>query len=169
MSMILAVALVADDGLAQGTSGPGAKERPGVGALAPDFALPDLNSTPVKLSDYRGRKAVFLNFWASWCPTCQEEMPTMEALYRQFHPRGLEILAVSIYDERADVATFMNAHGITFLALLDPDAKVAIRYQVTAIPTHYFIDKTGVIRSREVGPKDWRKPETWRVIEGLLQ
>ena len=55
------------------------------------------------------------------------------------------------------------------LALLDPDAKVAIRYQVTAIPTHYFIDKTGVIRSREVGPKDWRKPETWRVIEGLLQ
>lgn len=93
----------------------------------------------------------------------------MEKLYQEFKPRGLEILAVSIDTVKADVGKFMSAHGVTFPALLDPDRKVAQKYRVTAIPTHYFIDKQGVIRSREVGPKDWSKPETWTAIEGLLR
>ncbi len=167
--MILALAVLVGDGFAQVTGERGAKERPEVGSLAPDFALPDSNGARVKLSDLRGKKAVFLNFWASWCPSCQEEMPTMEKLYQEFKPRGLEIVAVSIDTRKADVTKFMETHGVTFYALLDRNGKVAQQYRVTAIPTHYFIDKNGVIRSREVVSKDWSLPETWKAIEGLLR
>ena len=165
--IILAAVLLPGPGFAQGARA--AEERPEVGFVAPDFALPDLNGTRVRLSDFRGKKVVFLNFWASWCPSCQEEMPTMEKLYQEFRPRGLEILAVSIDQVKADVGTFMKAHGVTFPALLDPDGKVARTYRVTKIPTHYFIDKPGVVRAREVGPKDWSRPETWKAIEALLR
>lgn len=165
----LAVALFASHALAQSRGGRGAEEWPEAGFLAPDFTLPDLNGARAKLSDFRGRKAVFLNFWASWCPSCQEEMPTMEKLYRQFKARDLEIVAVSIDKNKSDVARFVKAHGVTFPVLLDPDFEVAGEYRVTGIPTHYFVDKAGVIRSREVGSKDWGKPESWKAVEGLLQ
>jgi len=165
----LAVALFASHALARSRGGRGAEEWPEPGFLAPDFALPDLNGRHVKLSDFRAKKAVFLNFWASWCPSCQEEMPTMEKVYRQFKARGLEIVAVSIDKNKGDAARFVKKHGLTFPVLLDPDFKVAGEYRVTGIPTHYFVDKTGVIRSREVGSKDWSRPETWKAIEELLR
>lgn len=168
VAVILAVVLLAGDGLAQSPARRGAEEWPEPGFLGPDFTLPDLNGRQVRLSDFRGKKAVFLNFWASWCPSCQEEMPTMEKLYQGFRARGLEIVAVSIDKNKADVAKFVKQHGLTFPIVLDPDFKVAGEYRVTGIPTHYFIEKTGVIRSRDVGSKDWSKPETWKAIEGLL-
>lgn len=169
VALILTAMLFISDGLAQGTSGREAGEWPEAGFLAPDFTLPDLNGTRVKLSDFRGKKAVFLNFWASWCASCQEEMPTMEKLYRRFNSNGLEIVAVSVDRDRAAVVKFAKTHGITFLILFDPGFKVADQYRVTGIPTHYFIDKTGVIKSRRVGSKDWSKPETWKAIEELLR
>jgi peroxiredoxin len=147
----------------------GPEERSEVGFLAPDFALPDLNGARVTLSDFRGKKAVFLNFWASWCPSCQEEMPTMETLYREFKPRGLEILAVSIDTRTAEVAKFTKMHGVTFPALLDPDQRVFKQYRASKIPTHVLIDRSGVIRAREVGSKDWSRPEAWKAIEALLR
>ena len=168
VAIILAVILFAGEGLAQGPGGRKAEEWPETGFLAPDFTLPDLNRRPVKLSDFRGKKVIFLNFWASWCPTCKEEMPTMEKLYRQFKARGLEIVAVSIDRDKTDAVKFVKTHGVTFPVLLDPESTVAYNYRVLGIPTHYFIDKTGVIRSRDVGSKDWSRPETWKVIEELL-
>jgi peroxiredoxin len=167
--MILALAVLAGGGFAQVTAGPRAEERAGAGFLAPDFTASDLNGTRVKLSDLRGTKAVFLNFWASWCPACQEEMPTLEKLYREFKPRGLEIVAVSIDRQKVDVTKFTITHGVTFPAILDRDGTLARKYRVTAIPTHYFIDRKGVIRAREVAVKDWTDPETWKVIEELLR
>jgi peroxiredoxin len=166
-----AVALVlwTGTGFSQGTRAQTGEERPEVGFLAPDFTLPGLGGARVKLSDFRGKKAVFLNFWASWCPSCQAEMPTMETLYREFKPRGLEILAVSIDKVTSDVGTFMTLHGVSFPALLDPAGKVAQKYRVTAIPTHYLIDKQGVIRAREVAAKDWSQPETWKAVEALFR
>jgi peroxiredoxin len=146
-----------------------AEERPEVGFRAPDFTLPGLGGARVKLSDFRGKKAVFLNFWASWCPSCQEEMPTMETLYREFKPRGLEILAVSIDTRTGDVATFTKMHGVSFPALLDPDQRVFTQYRASKIPTHVLIDRHGVIRAREVGSKDWSRPEAWKAIEALLR
>jgi peroxiredoxin len=137
IAIIFAVALFTGDGLAQGTGGRGAEEWPETGFLAPDFTLPDLSGTRVKL-------------------------------YREFRGRGLEIVAVSIDKKKADVARFVKTHAVTFPILLDPDFKVAQEYRVTGIPTHYFIDKKGFIRTREVGSKDWSKPETWKAIEGLF-
>lgn len=169
VAFALAVALFAGDGVAQGTGGRGAEAWPEVGFIAPNFTLPDLNGRQLNLSEFRGKKAVFLNFWASWCPSCQREMPTMERLYQQFKVRDLEIVAVSIDKDKADVAKFTETHALTFPVLLDPDLRVAREYRVTAIPTHYFIDRQGVIRSRGVGAKDWSKRETWKAIEGLLQ
>lgn len=169
MALVLAVALFAGDGVAQGTGGWGAEAWPEVGYFAPNFTMPDVNGSQVKLSDFRGKKAVFLTFWASWCPSCQREIPTMERLYQQFKVRDLEIVAVSIDRDKADVAKFMKTHALTFPVLLDPDLRVAREYRVTAIPTHYFIDRQGVIRSPEVGAKDWSRPETWKAVEGLLQ
>lgn len=146
---------------------------PEVGALAPDFTLPDVDGKTLRLSTFRG-KVVFLDFWASWCPACQFEMPTMEVVYQQFKDRGFVILAVSIEQgsqtmvKRAALA-FREQYGpLTFPLLLDPKQNVMDRYRVAFIPTHFYIDRKGRIRDKGVGPKDWRKPENRKVIEGLL-
>lgn len=164
-SLLLSLALAVGPAVAEPTQ----DEWPGPGFPAPDFELPDFRGKPVRLAALRGEKVVFLNFWASWCPACRQEMPTMEKLYRRFGSRGLEIVAVSVDRNRADAARFAEKHGITFPVLLDPDSEVAGEYRVGFIPTHYFIDRRGVIRAREVGGRDWTKPETWEVIETLLR
>ncbi len=166
LALALVILLFVSAGFPQRTGG---EERPEAGFLAPNFTLPALDGRRVQLSEFRGKKAVFVNFWASWCPSCQQEMPTMEALYQQLKARGFEIIAISIDKKKADVEKFVKTHGVTFPALLDPDGKVARVYRVTKIPTHYFIDKHGIIRSREVGPKDWSGPETWKAIEVLVR
>jgi len=96
-------------------------------------------------------------------------MPAMERFSRRFRTRGLEILAVSIDGSRAEAARFATEHGLTYPVLLDPDVRVASAYRVTAIPTHDLVDRTGVIRAREVGPRDWTRPETWQALEDLLR
>ncbi len=90
---------VSGDSPVAGPQGTVLEVRPQVGYLAPDFALPDLKGRTVRLSDFRGRQAVFVNFWATWCPPCRAEMPTMEQAYRTYRARGLQILAISIDTE----------------------------------------------------------------------
>lgn len=142
---------------------------PEVGALAPDFVLPDLNGAQVRLADYRG-KVVFLNFWAPWCPSCRFEMPAMPAVYQRFKAQGLEILAISIdRGGRQQTVQYATEHRLPFPVLLDPRHEVMDRYRVTFIPTHVLIDRQGRMRSIHVGPKDWQQPDTWRVLEPLLQ
>lgn len=143
---------------------------PEVGAVAPDFVLPDLNGTPVRLSDYRGKKVVFLNFWAPWCPACRFEMPTMQAASKRFKDQDLEILTISI-DQASRQATvdYAAEHRLPFTVLLDPDHEVMERYRVTAIPTHVLIDRQGRMCHRHIGPKDWRQPDAWGVLESLLK
>lgn len=168
MTNLIAFTLPATTGLAEDP-----KARPEVGDVAPDFTLPDVHGKTRRLSDLRG-KVVFLNFWATWCPSCREEMPTMEALYQEFKNEGLEILAVSI-DQGSDamvkrvVSAFRHEFGpMTFPLLLDSKQEVMDRYRVTFIPTHFYVDRKGYIRDKYVGPKDRRKPETWKLLEGLL-
>jgi peroxiredoxin len=147
-----------------------AATAPELVAVAPDFVLPDLNGTQVRLADYRGKKVVFLNFWAPWCPACRFEMPTMLEVYQRFKDQGLEILAISI-DQGGRQATvdYAAENRLPFPVLLDPRQKVMDRYRVTFIPTHVLVDRQGRIRHLHVGPKDWRQPEAWRVLEPLLK
>jgi cytochrome c biogenesis protein CcmG, thiol:disulfide interchange protein DsbE len=139
------------------------------GSLAPDFALPNLDGRTVRLSEFRGRKAVLLNFWATWCPPCRAEMPTMERAYREYGPRGLEILAVTIDAGRADgVRAFMQELNLTFPALLDPDMTVLYAYRLGGIPGSFLIDRRGVVRAVEFGFRDWASAESRRKLEALL-
>lgn len=165
---ILVLAVLGAGGLPRIAAVQGAEKRAEIGAFAPEFAKTDLNGAPIRLSDLRGKMSVLLSFWASWCPSCQEEVPTLAKLSEKFGPRGLEIVTVSIDVDRADVAQFLRTHGVTSRALWDRGGQVARKYRVMAVPTHYFIDRRGVIRWREVAGRDWSQPESWKVIESLL-
>ena len=113
-----------------------------IGKSAPDFELTKLDGTNVKLSDLKGKK-VILNFWATWCGPCQQEMPDMEAFYKE-HKENVEILAVNytpsekVGEEK--VSNFIKEKGITFPVLLDKNIDVTTAYKVITIPTSYFID-----------------------------
>ncbi len=132
-----------------------------------DFELQDLKGNNIKLSSYRG-KVVFLNFWATWCPPCRSEMPSMETLYKEYRDRGLEILAVDLQEDRERVEAFFKEYGLTFTALLDTSGKVGAMYGARSIPTTYIIDRKGFIVAGAIGSRDWASPEAKAYIEALL-
>ena len=123
--------------------------RPEVGYAAPDFTLTDLDGKQVKLSDLRGQ-VVYLNFWATWCPPCREEMPAIEAIHQEMGDR-VKVLAVNVEGPRDEVSAFAREFGLSFQIALDTDLSVARRYQVRGIPVSLFIDKNGIIRAKFVG------------------
>ena len=111
-----------------------------------DFKLKDLNGKDVSLSDFKGKK-VFLNFWASWCRPCKDEMPDIEKLYGSTKDTDLVILAVNIGEDKATAKSFMENNKLNFTVLLDSNQSVAAQYSISAIPTSFFIDKKGNIVS----------------------
>ncbi len=129
------------------------------GVAAQDFGLPNLRGDYVKLSDYRG-KVIFLNMWATWCPPCREEMPSMESLYQRFKGREFEMLAVSIdRDGERVVRPFVAKYGLTFTVLLDPDNKTYRLYGLTGVPETFIVDKSGAIIHKIIGPQNWMSKE----------
>ena len=144
--------------------------RPEVGHPAPDFTLPSLTGKPVRLSDFRGKKAVFINFWATWCAPCRLEMPTMEKAYQKYKGKGLEILAVSVdAGPKNAVKNFMDELRLTFPALLDSKMGVLGLYRFSAIPASILIDTQGIIRFRELGYRDWTDPKSTKLLEQVLR
>ena len=136
---------------------------------ARDFTLPLVSGAgeTLRLSDLRG-KVVFLNFWATWCPPCRDEMPSMESLYRRFSDRGLEILAVNLRESEQEVAGFMRRYDLSFPAVLDLDGRIGTTYGVQAIPTTFLVDREGNIILRKIGSLDWDSPDIRRAMEQLL-
>jgi peroxiredoxin len=120
--------------------------------MAPDFTLELLGGGQVTLSDLRG-KVVLVNLWATWCPPCREEMPAIEKVYRSYRGLGLEVLAVNTtnQDQETDVIAFVNDLGLTFPIPLDRPGLVSTAYQLRGLPTTFFVDRRGVIRSVVVG------------------
>ena len=134
--------------------------RPQVGYPAPDFTLTDLGGKTVSLSDLRG-EPVYLNFWATWCPPCREEMPDIQQVYTE-KGQQVRFLAVNLTGTEKSVQgvrEFLSAGGYTFPVLLDEDNAVAEQYQVRAIPTSIFIDAAGVITYRYAGAMNKEKLE----------
>lgn len=115
-----------------------------------DFTLEDLKGNEVKLSSLKGKK-IFLNFWATWCPPCKAEMPDIEKLYQETKDNGLVILAVNVGENKKTVQDFMDANNYNFTALLDVKGEVSRLYQVTGIPTSYFIDTEGFLDNGTTG------------------
>jgi peroxiredoxin len=141
-----------------------------VGKVAPDFELPGLDDKTLRLSDFRG-KVVFLNFWATWCKPCKEEMPSMEILYKNFEKDGLVVLAVSIdrVTTKKDIPPFVKSMNLTFPVLVDSWGQTDKRYKLMGVPETYIIDQQGVLREKIIGPKDWTILDNLNVITGLLK
>ncbi len=136
---------------------------------APDFTFPGLDGKMVSLSDYKG-KVVLVNIWATWCPPCVDEMPSMEKLYNKFKGENFEILAVSIDEPGLKaVAPFMKKHKLTFPALIDSEGAVKTAYGITGIPESFIIDKRGFLIKKIVGPVDWATPNIFRFFSDLIQ
>ncbi len=126
---------------------------PEIGSLAPDFVLDDLAGKPVQLSDLRG-SVVVINFWASWCDPCREEMPVLQAFYDQYDNQGLVVLGVNATytDSKADAISFIEELELTFPMLFDETGEVGDQlYKVVGLPTSYWIDQDGIIRSFQLG------------------
>ena len=121
-----------------------------LGSPAPDFTLQTVDGTPLRLSDLKG-KPVFMNFWATWCVPCREEMPAMQELYEQYRDRGLVILAVNMEEDQARVQRWIDQGGFTYTFVLDSEGQQLKRYNVNAAPTSYFIGRDGVIRDLKLG------------------
>jgi peroxiredoxin len=139
-----------------------------VGEIAPDFTLPTLRGNSVKLSDYRG-KVIFLNIWATWCPPCREEMPSMEALYRRLKGREFEMLAVSIDRDGGEVVgPFVAKYGLTFPVLLDSGNKTYKLYGLTGVPETFIIDRNGVVLYKIIGAQDWMKKDWLDAFNQIL-
>jgi peroxiredoxin len=140
-----------------------------VGKAAPDFALTDINEKAYRLSDFRG-KVVFLNFWATWCAPCREEMPSMEVLYKNFEKDGLVILAVSIdrVTTTKDIPPFVKGMNLTFPVLIDSWGKTDKPYKRMGVPETFIIDQQGVIREIIIGPKDWTRIDNLKTLTTLL-
>jgi len=134
---------------------------------APSFTLKDLNGKEVKLEDHRG-KIVFLNFWATWCPPCREEMPSMEKLYTEFKDRDFTMLAVDLGEETGKVRAFKERFRLSFPILLDTDSRVGLRFGVWSIPTTYLIDREGHIIGVALGARDWASKEAFEMFDHLL-
>ena len=113
-------------------------------------------------------KVVLVNFWATWCKPCEDEMPAMERLYQQLHPRGFELLAISVDKEAPEVAAFRDRLGLSFPILLDPSEDVSRRYQTAGYPESLLIDREGVVVERYVGPREWDDPAYVERIRALL-
>lgn len=141
-----------------------------VGKPAPDFLLPNLDDKTVKLSDYRG-KVIFLNFWATWCKPCREEMPSMEVMHKSFEKDGLVVLAVSIdrVTTKKDIPPFIKSMNLTFPVLVDSWGQTDKRYKLMGVPETYIIDQDGILREKVIGPRDWTRVDSLRVVMDLLK
>jgi peroxiredoxin len=136
---------------------------------APDFSLPLLDGRKTRLSDYTGQ-VVLLNIWATWCPPCLSEMPSMEKLYQKFKDEDFQILAVSIDTMGADVvAPFIKNHNLSFPVLIDSKGTITRLYRTTGVPESFIINKNGVVVQKIVGPIDWTEPSVLEYFQGLIQ
>jgi peroxiredoxin len=140
-----------------------------IGLPAPDFTFPGIDGKMVSLSDYRG-KVVLVNIWATWCPPCVHEMPSMEKLYQKLRGEDFEILAVSIDSLGVKaVAPFMKKYKLTFPALIDSAGTIRIDYRTTGVPESFIINKDGILVKKFIGPLDWAQPEVLRFFRDLIQ
>ncbi len=134
----------------------------------PDFCLEGLNGKRVQLRGLKGN-IILLNFWATWCGPCKDEMPSMETLYQRYKERDFALLTISV-DEGSSEATrkFIQKNRYSFSVLVDPTGKTLDLFEIDRIPATVIIDKKGRTVGRAIGPRDWSKPEVFSLIDQML-
>ena len=135
---------------------------------APDFTLSNVGEQQVSLRQYRG-KVVLLNFWATWCIPCREEMPGLEQLHQTFQQQDLVILAINLKEGAEQVKAFFQKRTLSFPALLDQNGAVFRDYSVAGMPTTYLIGRDGRLLARSVGGRDWTRAEAQALIRDLVK
>jgi cytochrome c biogenesis protein CcmG, thiol:disulfide interchange protein DsbE len=130
---------------------------PRIGSDAPDFAVRD-GSRSVVLHEMRG-KVVVLNFWATWCPPCVEEMPSLVQMQARLKDKGVEVLAISTDVDGSAYQRFLKEHNVDLLTVRDPDQKTNTVYGTFKFPETYIIDRRGIVRRKFIGPVNWNEPE----------
>ncbi len=138
-----------------------------IGQQAPDFSIKDQSGHEIKLSDYRG-KLVFLNFWATWCAPCIEEMPAMETLNQTFKDRKFQMLAISVDNDWKLVNGFYKDYNLTLPAFLDPGHQVANQYKVYKFPETFLIDGNGYV-IKHTWVERWADPRVMSNIDSLIR
>lgn len=134
----------------------------------PDLALNALAGDRQNLNDYKG-KVVLVNFWATWCPPCRREMPSMQRLKEKMSGRSFVMLGVDSAEQREEVEDFLKTVKVDFPILLDPDSVATRRWKVFALPTSFLVDRNGKVRYSISGPTEWDEGEAMKLIESLLQ
>ncbi|MDR1469106.1 MAG: TlpA family protein disulfide reductase [Spirochaetaceae bacterium] len=134
---------------------------------APDWTLKAVDGDAVTLSQLTGQ-VVFLNFWATWCPPCRAEMPSMEALYQRFKDRGLALVAVDLMEREDVVRNYLRENGLTFPVLLDTRGLAGGQYGVKAVPTTCILDRDGTMIAYAAGARDWNTEKMIAAFEKLL-
>ena len=130
---------------------------PRVGSPAKDFSLRDSDRN-VNLAQFRGQVLV-LNFWATWCPPCEEELPSLMRMQDRLRARGITVLGVSIDVDGDAYHRFLQQRGVNFMTIRDPEQKIPSLYGTSGWPETYIIDRQGVMRRKFVGAVDWTSPE----------
>jgi thiol-disulfide isomerase/thioredoxin len=144
-----------------------AVNRPASPIAAVEMELSDLAGQPLRLADLRGR-VVLLNFWATWCGPCREEMPALDTLARELGPRGLTVVGVNFKESKPDVEAFSRQYELGFRILLDREGRLAQRYQVYALPVTLLVDRRGMVVGTVVGIRDWVGPDARKYLGRLL-
>ncbi len=135
---------------------------------ASDFVLNDLDDNPHSLSDYHGQ-VVIINFWATWCPPCREEMPSMQSAWEQLEKEGILMFGIDVGEDEDTIFQFMANYPVEFPILLDQDSKVINRWPVLGLPTTFVVDPDGKIAYRAIGGREWDAPDLLAQIRGLKQ
>jgi peroxiredoxin len=150
-ALIACAALLALSGCYSGS------RPPKIGTNAPEFTVQDAQ-TKVTLSQYRGQ-VVVLNFWATWCAPCVEEIPSLVEMQRRLKDKGVTVLAVSMDVDEGAYRRFVKDHNVNLLTVRDPDQKSSSLYGTHLYPETYVIDRNGVMRRKFIGAVDWTEPE----------
>jgi len=139
------------------------------GPAAPNFTLQDLDGRSVSLSDHKG-KVVLVNIWATWCPPCVAETPSLDKLYKMMEDEDFELLAISVDENgKKAVEPFMKKKNLSFPVLLDPDGRVARLYRTTGVPESFIVRKDGTIDNKIEGAIDWTAPKVIEYFHKLIQ
>ncbi len=127
------------------------------GEVAPVFTATTLDGTPVSLDEYRG-KVVLLNVWATWCPPCRTELPSMQRTFKALQDKGFMILGVNVGEKWDTVAPFLEDFSLTYPILLDKDSSAMAEWGIMGLPTTFIVDRQGRVTHRIVGGRDWDDP-----------
>jgi peroxiredoxin len=137
-----------------------------IGEQAPDFTLPRVPEGAISLAQYRGN-VVVLNFWASWCPPCVDETPSLEAFAQQVQGHGVVVLGVSVDQDLSALEKFIAQYHLTYPIARDPNWALPHRYGTYKIPETYIIDRTGHLAEKIIGETDWSEPHMIAYVEDL--